>query len=87
MKYTQNIPWYKNIYLKKNLKNKESTHYVFYFPEESLAEHEIDKIIELKEEHYSKIIKWLRLKTDRKINYYLYSNIKEKEALKEFHVL
>jgi len=44
----QNIPWYKTEYYKKNWQIKKSLPYVFYCFKNSLAEKDIDKIIQLK---------------------------------------
>lgn len=81
MKYIQNIPWYKSDYSKQLFSKEESLHYVFYFSKGSLAEKDIKEIIELKEKHYSKILIFLELENDRKIDYYIYSSIKEKALL------
>lgn len=81
MKYIQNIPWYKSDYLKQPLGKEESLRYVFYFSKGSLVEKDIKEIIELKEKHYSKILFFLELENDRKIDYYIYSSIKEKALL------
>jgi hypothetical protein len=81
MRYIQNILWYKSDYLNQSFDKEESFHYVFYFPKDSLAEKDIKEIVELKEKHYSKIISFLELKNGRKIDYYIYSSIKEKTLL------
>jgi len=81
MTYKQNIPWYKNEYLNQEWERDESSHYVFYSKKESLAKQNLNNIIALKENHYSKIVQWLGIDNNKKINYYLYSSIKEKLAL------
>ena len=81
MKYIQDISWYRNNYLNVNLIKEETPHYFFYFPKESLAEKNIKSIIDIKEVHYEKVLNWLKLNNNRKINYYLYSSLKEKEFL------
>ncbi|HNY36230.1 MAG TPA: hypothetical protein PLD14_00960 [Candidatus Pacearchaeota archaeon] len=81
MEYKQNISWYKNDYLYKSLAKKESLHYNFYFLKNSLAEKDIKKIVKLKEKHYKKILSWLNLNNTRKIDYYIYSSLKEKSSL------
>jgi hypothetical protein len=81
MKYVQDIPWYKNEYLKKDFTEEESLHYIFYFEKESLAHQNIKYIIGLKESHYLKISEWLGVSNDNKINYYIYPSLKEKELL------
>jgi hypothetical protein len=81
MEYTQNIPWYKNDYLNYPFRKEESLHYVFYFQNDSLSEKDIKEIIKLKEEHYLKILSFLELYNNRKINYYIYPSIKEKSLL------
>ncbi len=81
MKYIQNISWYKSDYLNQSFNKEESLHYVFYFPKGSLVEKDIKEIVRLKEKHYSKIIFFLELENSRKIDYYIYSSIKEKALL------
>ena len=81
MKFKQNIPWYKNNYLKKNWLIEESTHYTFYFFRNSLAEKNINKIIRTKEKHYEKILSFLNVKNYQKINYYLYPSLRIKQKL------
>ena len=81
MEYKQNISWYKNDYFYKSLIKKESLHYNFYFLKNSLAEKDINNIIKLKEKHYKEILSWLGLKNNRKIDYYIYSSLKEKSSL------
>ena len=73
MKIKQDIPWLKNKYLNKNiwLINK-SDHYIFHYFKGSLAEKDINKIIENQERFYRKILEALRLENGRKIYYYLY---------------
>lgn len=81
MNIKQEILWYKNDYLKQKWFTRKSSHYVFYYSKNSLAEKEIDKIAELKEKHYNKILKFLDLKSNQVIKYYLYSTLKEKVDL------
>ncbi|MDD5639209.1 MAG: hypothetical protein PHR47_00140 [Candidatus Pacebacteria bacterium] len=81
MNYIQNIDWYKNKYLEKDFINKESLHYFFHFEKETLANQNINQIIELKESHYDNITKWLDVSNNKKIDYYIYPNIKEKILL------
>lgn len=81
MKYSQGISWYKNDYIKKDFIKKESLHYLFYFKKDSLAQEDIKNIISKKEKHYKKILDWLNLNNDRKIEYYLYPSLKEKLVL------
>jgi hypothetical protein len=78
----QNIPWYKTEYYHKNdWQIKKSPPYVFYCFKNSLAEKEIDKIIQLKKKHYQKILSFLNLKNDQIIRYYLYPTLKDKLKL------
>lgn len=81
MKYSQGISWYKNDYIKKDFIKKESLHCLFYFKKDSLAQEDIKNIISKKEKHYKKILDWLNLNNDRKIEYYLYPSLKEKLVL------
>ncbi len=81
MKIKQEIPWYKNNYLKQEWLKQKSSHYVFYYLKSSLAEKNIDKIAELKEKHYDKILKFLNLKNNQIILYYLYPSLKDKADL------
>lgn len=81
MKYTQDIGWYKDDYLNGGFIKKESAHYAFYFQKGSMAEQDIKDIIEIKESPYAKILSWLGLYNDRKIDYYLYPSLKEKITL------
>jgi len=81
MKYIQNIPWYKSDYLNHFFQKKDSFHYSFYFLKGSLAEKDIEEIVRSKENHYLKILSFLELENDRKIDYYIYPSIKEKTLL------
>lgn len=81
MEYIQSLPWYKKEYLNEEWNKEESLHYIFHFEKESLVNQDINPIIELKESHYTKILKWLDVNNDKKINYYIYSSIKEKTLL------
>lgn len=81
MKYIQDLSWYKPDYLNYSWLKNESPHYVFHFQKESLAEKDLKEIIKLKEEHYLKILSFLELDNNRKINYYMYPSIKEKSLL------
>ena len=46
-----------------------------------MAQKDLKVIIDLKEKYHTEICSWLRLENRRKIDYYLYSSIKEKKAL------
>ncbi|KUK66664.1 MAG: Uncharacterized protein XD85_0077 [Parcubacteria bacterium 34_609] len=81
MKYIQNMSWYKNNYLNGGLAKEEAPHYSFYFQKKSLTEKDIKNIIDIKEGHYKKILNWLDLSNNRKIDYYLYPSLKEKITL------
>lgn len=78
----QNTSWFKTDYQEQEQWIKrESSHYVFHYFKDSLAEKEIEKIIEIQEQSYKKIMKILELKNKRKIDYYLYFSEKIKEFL------
>lgn len=81
MKYKQDISWHKDNYLDYDFIKEESLHYCFYFKKDSLAKKDIKNIVNKKENQYTKILDWLNLNNDRKINYYLYSSLKEKSVL------
>lgn len=81
MKYKQNINWYKNEYLKQNWEKRLAAHYIFHFSKNSLAEKDIQQIVELKEKQHTKITKWLGVETNRIIDCYLYNSIQEKTDL------
>lgn len=81
MQYIQDISWYKNNYLTSGLIKEETPHYFFYFQKGSLTEKDIKSIIDTKEVHYEKILNWLGLSNNRKIDYYLYPSLKEKVIL------
>lgn len=81
MKYMQNIPWYKLDYSNYPFSKRDSTYYTFHFYKDSLAEDNIKEIIRQKEKHYLKVLSFLRLHNNRKINYYIYPSIKNKRIL------
>ncbi|MDD3922958.1 MAG: hypothetical protein PHY39_05430 [Endomicrobiaceae bacterium] len=81
MIYVQDISWYKNNYLTSGFIKEETPHYFFYFQKGSLAEKDIKSIIDTKEAHYEKILNWMSLSNNHKINYYLYPSLKEKKDL------
>jgi len=81
MKYLQDLSWYKPDYLNYDWLKNESPHYIFNFQKNSLAEKNIKEIIELKEKHYLKILSFLELDNNRKIDYYIYSSIQKKILL------
>jgi hypothetical protein len=82
MKIKQDIPWYKTKYLdKKDWLVKKSPHYIFHFLKNSLAQEDINKVIKVQEESYKKILRTLKLKNKRKLNYYLYPSKKIKNEL------
>lgn len=81
MKIKQEIPWFKKDYLKKEWLKRKSSHYVFYYLKNTLAEKDIDKIIELKEKQYAKILNFLSFKKNLIIQYYIYPSLKEKTIL------
>lgn len=81
-KIKQSFPWYKTSYLdKKDWEKKETSHYIFYYFKDSLAENDIEKILQEKEKQYKKIISFLGVKNRKKIKYYLYPSIKIKKKL------
>ncbi|MFA6252345.1 MAG: hypothetical protein WCX74_03015 [Candidatus Paceibacterota bacterium] len=81
MIYVQNLSHYKTAYQNQEWKIEESSHYIFHFEKNSLAEQDIESIILLKESHYSKIVQWLGENSDKKINYYIYPSLKKKILL------
>ncbi|MDP3057156.1 MAG: hypothetical protein Q8N37_01365 [bacterium] len=81
MKIKQEIPWYKNDYLRQKWIKQKSNHYVFYYLKNSLAENDIYKIIKLKEKHHNKILSFLDLKNKQIIHYYIYPSLKSKASL------
>lgn len=81
MKFKQDIPWYKDKYLEKNWLIKKSSRYIFHYLKNSLAEKNINKIIKIKERHYSRILLFLKTKNYPKIRYYLYPSLREKKKL------
>jgi hypothetical protein len=81
VRYEQELSWYKNDYLDQDWEKEESAHYIFHFAKASLAEKDIKRIMDLKEKHHAKIIDWLEVGNERKMDYYLYPSIKEKKAL------
>lgn len=78
IKINQEIPWYRSDYLKQEWLVRKSSHYVFYYLKDSLAEKDIDRIIELKENHYNKILSFLNLGNKKIIHYYIYSSSSDK---------
>jgi hypothetical protein len=81
MNYLQDISWYRYGYLEKDMEKRESPHYLFHFGKETLASRDIDDIIRLKESHHEKITRWLGAGSNKKIDYYIYPDIKEKLLL------
>ncbi len=78
----QNIPWFETDYQKKkDWQKRKSSHYVFHYFKNSLAEKDIKRIIAVQERSYKKILRILKLKNERKINYYLYPSKKTKQIL------
>lgn len=61
--------------------NKQSDHYDFFFFPDSLAEKEIDKIVQIQEEAYAKILKFLNVENNQRIKYFLYPTNKIKGEL------
>lgn len=84
MKIKQEIPWYKNDYMKEKWLERKSSHYVFYYFNllyGGLYEKDVEKIVELKENHYNKILSFLGLENTQIIHYYIYPTLKDKIAL------
>ena len=78
----QNIPWFKTDYLKKkNWMIKKSPNYIFHYFKNSLAKKDINKIIIVQERVYRKILKTLKLRNKRKLNYYFYPSKTTKSKL------
>lgn len=81
--YPQHLPHYKHDFEKfVNWKIKETSHYIFHFIHESVAEKEIDQIIKIQEAAFTKITEELELPfPEKKIQYYLYSDAELKKKL------
>lgn len=77
----QNIDWHKDEYLNQNWQSLKTSHYNFHFLKNSDAERDIKLISTNKEKHHQTISNWLGIINARKINYYLYNSIKEKNEL------
>lgn len=79
----QHIPFYK-----ENFKNdsrwlqKEMEHYIFHYFSNSIAEKEIDAVVNRQEAGFNKIISFLKIESpSKKINYYLYPSPEIKKEL------
>ena len=79
----QQIPNYKTAFKDALWNTKESSHYVFHYMQDSVAEREIQLIETTQENAYEKITKFLGLNSypRRKIFYYLYPDTDAKERL------
>lgn len=79
----QQLPTYKiNFKNDKRWLQKETSHYIFHYFKNSVAEKEIDTITKRQEKACVKIMEFTKLKTPtKKIKYYLYPNKKIKKEL------
>lgn len=79
----QQLPDYITAFKSAHWLVKESSHYLFHYMKDSLAEWEIDHIEKTQEDAYGKITKFLDLPSypENKINYYLYPNAETKKRL------
>lgn len=82
MNYEQNIPFYITKFRDCPWKIYESDHYIFHVEAKSLAEKEIEKIKEIQESAYTKIIQTFKFQEPRqKIKYYFYPSQDKKAEL------
>lgn len=79
----QHIPFYKeNFKNDPRWLNKETSHYIFHYFPNSLAEKEIAAIADRQEKAFEKIVSFLRVEPPkRKIKYYLYPDAQTKKEL------
>lgn len=61
---------------KEKYQKRESDNYIFYYLPNSLAEKEIEKIIEIQEECFTEVCEILHHKTNMKIDFYLFNDPK-----------
>lgn len=80
--YEQYLPDYTTAFKKAPWKTCDSTHYRFYFFEESLAEREIENIVATQEAAFQQILDFLEiLPPEKQIVYYLYPDAETKRNL------
>ncbi|MBP9760475.1 MAG: radical SAM protein [Candidatus Pacebacteria bacterium] len=78
----QYLPNYTETFRTAQWMVRESPHYRFHYFANSVAEREIDSIVETQEGAYTNILLFLNLPApDRRISYYLYPDIETKERL------
>lgn len=84
MKYPQNLSYYTHNFEYVDWIIKETNHYIFHYIKNSVAERDINRIANIQEKAYKKIISFLNLpqkKLPSKIYYYFYPNKKTKKKL------
>lgn len=80
--YDQHLPGYRTDFKNASWEIRESDHYRFHYFKDSLAEKEIERIVQTQEDAFRKIIDFLQVPSpEKKIDYYLYSNTATKEHL------
>ena len=80
--YKQSLPEYKTLFNSAPWMVRDSLHYQFHYFAESLAEREIEHIIETQEGAFQKILHFLEIKApEQKISYYLYPDTETKKEL------
>ena len=80
--YEQELPGYTAAFKDFPWEIRDSAHYRFHYFKDSLAEKEIEKIVETQERAYRQILAFLELPSvDKKISYYLYPDAHTKEKL------
>ena len=80
--YEQQLPGYTTAFKDAPWGTRDSAHYRFHYFKNSLAEKEIEKIVEVQERAYQQIVAFLELPSvDGKISYYLYPDAETKEKL------
>jgi hypothetical protein len=79
----QQLPNYTEAFKDVPWETRESAHYKFHYTKSSLAENEIEKIVQTQEAAYKKITQFLALPSypEKKICYYLYPDAETKERL------
>lgn len=80
--FEQHLPGYIEAFKTAPWIVRESPHYRFHYLADSLAEQEIDHIVETQENAYAAILSFLNLPDpDRRISYYLYPDADTKKQL------
>lgn len=79
----QQLPEYTTAFKNAPWEKRESSHYLFHYVKDSLAEKEIEHIAQTQENAYKKIAAFLTLPSysEKKISYYLYPDADKKKLL------